>query len=278
MDKITWTLSATFINNTPLYGLEPMQAAMSGDESALNRIFANVARGAIPMSGALGVVSSAITSSQKDLQSDIVKYIQNKTPIASSFLPEEIDLWTGEALNDIDNPVLRILNALSPIKVNGTQEPWRQWLLDTGWDGYSRLTKHSSGAYTYSETEREQIYKYIGDMQLHKQLERLMKSKKYNDQVGKLRSHRVTGQDLENDRIQLKTKYLPLYKEIDRIIKNAQKLAEKQLEEDIPSIPRTVQYQQNVDQSMKRGDVDQANQLQRKELETRKLLQFGGSQ
>ena len=276
--KLMWTISATFLNDTPLQGLEPLISIINGDLSGFNRAGANATRAMIPMSGALGVVSSAITSSQKDLQSDIVKYIQNKTPIASSFLPEEIDLWTGEALNDIDNPVLRILNALSPIKVNGTQEPWRQWLLDTGWDGYSRLTKHSSGAYTYSETEREQIYKYIGDMQLYKQLEKLMKSKKYNDQVGKLRSHRVTAQDLENDRIQLKSKYLPLYKEIDRIIINAQKLAEKQLEEDIPSIPRTVQYQQNVDRSMKRGDVDEANRLQRKELETRQLLQFGGSQ
>ena len=117
LDKITWTLSATYLNNTPLYGLEPFQAAMSGDQSAWQRMTANLVRGAIPMSGALGVVSNAITASQKDIYKDLMGYIGNRVPIASSFLPEKIDYWTGQPINEIDNPFLRTLNALSPIKV-----------------------------------------------------------------------------------------------------------------------------------------------------------------
>ena len=46
-------------------------------------------------------------------------------------------------------------------KSNGGVEPWRQWLLTTGWDGLSRLKRDSTGSYDYQPEEREKIYKYI---------------------------------------------------------------------------------------------------------------------
>ena len=270
--KLMWTISATFLNETPLQGLEPLVAASNGDLSGWSRLVANSTRAMIPQSGALGVLSNAITSTQKDIQADIVKYVQNKIPIASSLLTEEIDIWTGEPLNDIQNPVLRILNAINPVKVSGTEEPWRKWLLTTGWDGLSRLKKSSDGSYEYSPEEREWIYKRIGEMQLYKKLIPLMNNPKYAEQVGKLRSHRVTAQDLENDRIKLKTSKLPLFKMIDKIIKDAQRQAEfefKQIHLDAANSMRT---QSLVDRAMESGNVDRANQLQKKELETRQLL------
>lgn len=68
----------------------------------------------------MGVLSQAITSSQKDIHGDMMEYLMNRLPIASSMLPEQIDFWTGQPLNDIDNPVLRILNSVSPMKFSGT--------------------------------------------------------------------------------------------------------------------------------------------------------------
>ena len=52
----------------------------------------------------------------------------NRIPGANTTLPQQIDFWTGEAINDIGDPLLRMLNALSPIKVRKDQEPWRRWL------------------------------------------------------------------------------------------------------------------------------------------------------
>ena len=274
MAKIMWTISATFLNETPLTSLEPLVAAANGDLTGWTRLVANAARAFIPQSGALGVTSNAITSTQKDIESSIPKYVQNKIPIASSFLPEQIDIWTGTPLNDIDNPVLRFLNAFNPIKVSGTTEPWRMWLLTTGWDGLGRLKKDSTGSYEYTEREREQIYKYIGEQQLYKKLIPLMKSKKYKKQVGLLRSHRATGGDLDNEMIKLKTQKLPLFREIDKIIKDAQILAERRLLEERDDISNTILQQRKADQRMKQGDVQGASDIQKKELETRKLLQM----
>ena len=272
--KTMWTISATFLNETPLQGLEPLIAASNGDLSGWSRLVANSARSMIPQSSALGVASNAITSTQKDIQADVVKYVQNKIPILSSFLPEQIDIWTGEPLNDIDNPFLRILNAISPIKVSGTEEPWRKWLLTTGWDGLSRLKKDSTGSYEYSETEREQIYKYIGEMQLYKKLIPLMNSPKYKKQVGLLRAHRASGADLDNDLVKIKTQQLPLFKEINKIIRDAQAVAEAKLIATRPDIANTILHQRHADFKMKLGDVEGAVDAQSKELETRKLLQM----
>ena len=275
--KLMWTISATFLNETPLQGLEPLVAAANGDLTGWSRLVANSARSMIPQSGALGVLSNAITSTQKDIQADIVKYVQNKTPIASSFLPEQIDIWTGEPLNDIDNPFLRILNSLSPIKISGTEEPWRKWLLTTGWDGLGRLKKDSTGSYEYTEAEREAIYKHIGEQKLYKKLMPLMNNSRYNKELKLLRAHRATGDDLENQRIKLKTQQLPLFQKLDQIIKDAQFLAEKEVLSEKPDVLNTIVRQQVVNQRMKQGDVMGARQQQQQEKEERtRLLQFGG--
>ena len=270
--KLWWTISASFLSETPLQSIEPLVAAANGDLTGWTRLAANSARATIPQSGALGVVSNAITSTQKDIEASIPKYVQNKIPIASSFLPEQIDIWTGEPLNDIQNPYLRILNSLSPVKISGTQEPWRQWLLTTGWDGLGRLKMDSTGSYEYSEVEREKIYKYIGEMQLYKKLIPLMNNKKYKKQIGLLRDHRAKGSDLDNELIKLKTQRLPVFKKIDEIIRTAQMLAEKRLLKERADLRNTIKSQQIVNQQLDVGDVQGAANVQKKELETRQLL------
>ena len=278
--KVMWTIAATFLNETPLQGLEPLVAAASGDTSGWSRLTANAVRSWIPISGAAGVLSNAITSSQKDIQGEVHEYLMNRLPGLSSMLPEQIDIWTGEPLNDVSNPFLRALNAVSPIKVSGTREPWRVWLEESGWNGMGRLKMNSSGSYTYGPSERERIYKYMGEQQMYKQLLPLMKNKKYKTEVGWLRAHRATGDDLRNDRINLDTQHLPVIKEINRIVKNAQKKAELRLQQEakvdasLRGMQNSAWYQQMVDQRMKVGDVPGARDLQKKELETRNLLQM----
>ncbi len=275
--KLMWTISASFLNETPLQGLEPLVAAASGDLSGWSRLAANSARTWIPMSGAQGVLSNMITSSQKDLSGEIHEYIMNRTPFLSSLLPEQIDIWTGQPLNDLDNPFLRTLNAVSPVKISGTAEPWRMWLLETGWDGLGRLKKDSTGSYTYSTEERERIYKYMGEEQMYKELIPLMKSKKFKDDITQLRNYRVSGDRYGSEKLRLKTKYLPVHQLINKIVKTAQKKAELRLLEEarnnpeLSHIPLLVRTQRIVDEQMKQGDVEGAAKTKQ---ETQELLQM----
>ena len=124
------------------------------------------------------------------------------------------------------------------------------------------------------EVEREFIYKRIGEMELWKQLIPLMEDKKLNKQLGLLRSHRVQGGDLDNDKIKLKTQKLPIFTKIDKIIKDAQIIAEADFLRNRKDIQNTIEAQKAVDANMGRGNVQEASDLQKKELETRKLLQM----
>ena len=111
-------------------------------------------------------------------------------------------------------------------------------------------------------------------MELWKQLIPLMNNPAYNKQVNLLRSHRAAGYDLDNPEISLKTQNLPIFKVLDKIIKDAQKLAEHRLVSERPDIQRTITDQRQVDHLMKQGDVQGASDLQRKNLETQNLLQM----
>ena len=275
--KLTWTIAASFLNDSPLQGFEPLVAITNGDLSGYNRLVANSTRAMLPLSGGAGVLANAISSSQKDLEGEIREYLANRLPGFNHNLPEQIDIWTGDPLNDVDQPFLRILNALSPIKVSGTAEPWRKWLQEIQWDGLSRLRKDSTGSYEYSAAEREIIYKYIGEQQIWKKLKPLMKSKRYNEQIEFLRNHRSTQADLVGEDMKLKKSLLPVYSEINRIVKEAQIIAEQRLAEEQPKIQESIYTQQILNNQMKEGDVEGAAAYQKRQLDKQKLLQFGGT-
>tara|TARA_R100000458_G_C8008609_1_gene73683 strand:- start:48 stop:500 length:453 start_codon:yes stop_codon:yes gene_type:complete len=149
--------------------------------------------------------------------------------------------------------------------------------MEIQYDGLSRLTRDSTGSYEYTAEEREYIYKKIGEQKLYKQIERLMKNKKYQQQVEALRSHRSTDIDSKNEMIVLKKKLLPVYTEINMILKRAQASAELQLLSERPDIVETIQTQQYVNTEMKKGNIEGAVKQQEKHLEKQKLLQYGGS-
>ena len=277
--KLAWTLSSSFLNETPLQGFEPLIAITNGDLSGWNRIIANSARSMLPLSGGAGVAANAIDSAQKDLSGEIDEYIKNRIPFLKNSLPNQIDIWTGQPLNDIDHPFLRMLNAISPIKVSGTAEPWRQWLQEIEYDGLSRLRKDSTGSHEYTPQQREYIYEKIGQMQLYKKIEKLMKSGVYKNQLDALKLYRSQNAHLSNEKFKLKKKQLPVYREIDSYLTRALQEAEWMLLNDpeFKDIRGDIVGQQEIDASMKRGDVEGAAKIQKEQLEKQQLLQYGGA-
>ena len=104
-----------------------------------------------------------------------------------------------------------------------------------------------------------------------------MNSKRYNEQIAFLRNHRSTQADLVGEDMKLKKDLLPIYTEINRIVKEAQIIAEGRLAEEQPKIQESIYTQQILNNQMKKGDVEGAAAYQKKQLEKEKLLQFGGT-
>jgi hypothetical protein len=225
MGQIAWTFAQSFTANTPIEGLNPLVQLAGGDQgAAVQRYIANETRSMIPMSGALGVTANAVSIAQKDIYNDWRTYLFNRLPGVNTLLPEQIDPWTGDAIRDIDNPMLRIINALSPIKVSGEQEEWRQWLLSTGFNATSILRKDSSNSYEFSPTERETILKYVGEQELWREVDKIKGNPEYNAFLDDLRNHRNSGND--SDVINLPPKTGPVYDKLRTILKQGLERAE----------------------------------------------------
>ena len=279
--KLGWTISASFLNETPVGGLEPLVAIANNDFSGFERLAANTARSFVPFSGAGGVLQKSIDTARHELDRDIVQYFKAKQPIISGSLPYAWDIWKHQKVNDLSNPWLARMNAFSPLKISDGPEDWRKWLQEIGYTGVSRILKDSTGTYEYNNDERSAVYELISKQNMFKQLPRLMKSKKYQQHMGQMRAHNVTGDNLKYDH-QLESQDMPLYDELDLIIKEAHEKAELELLNTRPDIFESVKYQLLIDKYMKKGNIDKARELQRgapeaieeqqKQMEINKIL------
>jgi len=279
MRKIGWTLSATWLNGSPLAGLEPALKMINGEEGALKRFAAREVRAQIPMSGSLGVVSQMIDNSLKDIHKDLKGYLFNRLPGANATLPRRIDHWTGNEINLIDNPILRALNEASPVAISDGGEPWRIWVHSTGWPGMRTLTQHSKG-YQYDANQREAIGRYVGSLGYDKRIEReFMNNKAYNDDIETMRRLRQSG-DLTTENFELKASKLPLYQALDELESEARQAAEAFIEREYPEILLQNVGQDLLDKQTSRGDlpgaIDNMNKLQKnvEELEEVRQLNY----
>ena len=252
--KIGWTLSATWLNGSPLAGLEPALKMLNGEEGALKRFAAREVRAQIPMSGSLGVVSQMIDNSLKDIHKDLKGYLFNRLPGVNATLPRRPDPWTGKEINLIDNPILRILNEGSPVPISDGGEPWRVWLHSTGWPGMKTLTQHSKG-FQYDANQREEISRYVGTLGLDKRIEReFMNNKAYNDDIEIMRRLRQSG-ELNTENFELKASKLPLYQALNELENQARQAAEAYMERKYPEILLQNVGQDLLDDKTSKGDL-----------------------
>ncbi len=272
--KLSYSLAASFLQQSILTSMEPIVAASTGDLSGWNRAVAQMLRSYIPLSSGLGVLSQMIDSAQKDINREIHEYLLKRVPVLSLMLTDANDIWTGEKVNDLGNPYLRVFNAVSPFKISGTAEPWRIWLQEIGFNGLSKLTRDSTGSYEYSIEERQLIYKYIGEQQLYKKVQKYMKDPAVLKQIKEMKVHRSTGNDLLNEKVKLEIDNLPIHRMLAKDLRTAQLIAEKRLLAERPDIANTILHQRYAKSQMKRGDVQGAIQTQEDELKTRQLLQM----
>ena len=258
LNKLIWTLSATFLQNSIFTGLEPFVQIMNNDLTGFSRYAANTTRMFLPMSGAAGVLAKAIDSSQKDIHDNVMHYIINRTPIVSLGLPKAVDIYTGKYVNDYENPTAKILNSLSKIKVSSTNEPWRVKLREIGYDGASILRKDSTGTYEYTASEREYLNKLIGMQEPWRKIEKILNSPKHKKQIDDLRAHIASGRDLSYGRVTIDGKRMPIYREIDFVMEQAQKNAELIMRRERPDIWDTVIQQRLINRYIEQGQLEEA--------------------
>jgi hypothetical protein len=162
--KISFAVSINVANKTFLSGFEPLVSMLSGEEGAWNRFVATQADSIIPGTGARSLLSQAITPQLKDVENDIGAYLMNRNKFlynGNEELKDLVDVYTGEPIR-YHEPITAAVNAMLPFfKSNGGIEPWRQWLLSTGWDNLQTIRTNKVTGQPLSSEERFWINNWI---------------------------------------------------------------------------------------------------------------------
>jgi len=271
MQKLIWTTTQAFASSTPLTGIEPLVAwVASGDDGAMQRFLTNTARMAVPLSSGQGVLAKALDNANKEVYNDLQNYIGSRIPFVNMTVPDKIDWWTGTPVNEMDNPILRVMNAVNPIPVTQTLEPWREWINNSGLDLSTSLLTDSTGTHRYTAQERNIMAQYIGEQQIWKKIygngkpggSGMMFNKKYNDQLDIVRAEMSTGKTF--DELQPDTKNLPVVVRLNRLVRDAKRIAEQRMFENYPTIAQKITGKKLIDNAMKAGDPSKAYSIAEK--------------
>lgn len=162
--KIMYSISMNIANKTFLSGFEPLVSMLSGDEGAWNRFLAMQADSMIPYTGVRSILSKAITPQLKDVENDFNSYLANRNKFLygdNETLKDLLDIYTGQPIN-YHEPLTAAANAMLPFfKSNGGMEPWRQWLLSTGWDNLQTVRTNPTTKEPLTPKERQFVNNWI---------------------------------------------------------------------------------------------------------------------
>ena len=225
--KISHSIAMNVTNKTFLSGFEPLVSLFSGDEGAWNRFLAMQADSMLPYAGVRSVLSRAVVPQLQDVQNDFLSYMSNRNRFA---VPEGetrqsyLDIYTGQPINQAADPLTSALNAFMPFfKQSGGLEPWRQWLLSTGWDGLQTPRTNLTTGNPLTPGERQWLNNWIAENAgLKDQIEQMMDApdKFWDKQIKEYVGRR--GQLKQSD---YAIKDTIVHKELDRIHNDAFKQA-----------------------------------------------------
>ncbi len=263
--KLAWTLAASFADS-PLQGFQPLMEILSGNgRAAIQAASKAVGTTFIPRSSAMAALARGINSAQKEIAGHMHEYLMNRIPLVRALLPNRWDIWTDEALNDVNEPWRKVANTFNPYKVSATLPWWKKVLFDIRWDGMSKLTVSSDGSYKYTPRQLEAMGKLIAAQKPVNDLIKILNKPKNKKIIEDLKLHRSKNWYNFNKRVELDHTLLPIFQEIDAMLDLKKRIAEIRLEEMYPEIAEGRLKQIIADQRMREGDIQGAVKMQQTE-------------
>ena len=165
--KVGFAITMNVTNNTFVGGFEPLAGMLTSDPTAWNRFWAQqVDQTAIPFRGIRSILNNAISPQLRDVNNDFFAYMKNANKFLfggaeEDALPNLLDVYTGKPIRGYES-ITQAANAVLPFfKQNADIEPWRQWLLSTGWDGLQRHRRNKITGQPLTARERHYINNWV---------------------------------------------------------------------------------------------------------------------
>ena len=273
--KIAFSISMNIANKTFLSGFEPLVSMFSGDEGAFKRFLVNQTDSLIPFapSGMRSVLNNAIAPQLKDVENDWNSLMANKWKFMSPpDLVDQLDIYTGKPIR-FHEPLTAGANAFLPFgKSNGDMEPWRQWLISTGWDSVSSMRINPVTGEILSPQDRHFINNWIAkNMNLAGQIEGMMNHPS-GFWTNKMKEYKkARGWKKQKD---YPIKELVVHKELDRIHRNAMRYACSALERYHAQYSQVGLQNTRIKNALRQGNIPESLKANETKEELKRLLNF----
>ena len=263
--KAAFAISMNMTNSTFLSGFEPLVGLISGDAGAWTRFWAQQTDMMLPYKGVRGVLNNVVSPQLKEVSNDYGSYLMNANKFlfsGSENLKDMLDVFTGQPIRSYD-PLTNATNAVLPMfKSNGGMEPFRQWLLSTGWDGLQSIRKNPHTKQPLKSHEKHYINNWIAkNANLQAQITQLMTrnggwyQKKIDEYV------KERGQMPQS---QFPIKQTVVHRELDRIFDRAFKAAWNSFENYEKQFTTVGREMRTRDLYLQQGKMKEAAQKARK--------------
>jgi hypothetical protein len=161
------TLTANISNDIFGTEIETLAGLVQLDPTAWNKYAAGTIDSLIPGTAVRGALSSVLVPALQDVENNWQSYLANRNrwmPSVRNALSNQIDIFTGNQINTGASPLDLAMSKMLPFfKTNAGMEPWRQWLISTGWDGMSKPLIDKTSLEELDPDKRQWINRWIGD-------------------------------------------------------------------------------------------------------------------
>jgi hypothetical protein len=177
LQKISLVVAQAISSKSYLAGIQSFVDLFAGRPGQAERIVAALMNNQVPLAGLRNEMSKLFVPHMREIGSGIDQSIRNRNlimeTIAGEALPIKYDMLNGKPIKNYDF-FTRAFNAVSPVSLNLSVSPGRQFLFESGYDlRMSTYYAPDSTNLTDEPKIRSMFQKAIGDQNLERQLDKL---------------------------------------------------------------------------------------------------------
>ena len=177
LQKISLVVAQAISSKSYLAGIQSFVDLFAGRPGQAERIVAALANNQVPLAGLRNEMGKLFVPHMREIGSGIDQSIRNRNlimeTIAGESLPIKYDMLNGKPIKNYDF-FTRAFNAVSPVSLNLSVSPGRQFLFESGYDlRMSTYYAPDSTNLTDEPKIRSMFQKAIGDQNLERQLDKL---------------------------------------------------------------------------------------------------------
>ena len=177
LQKISLVVAQAISSKSYLAGIQSFVDLFAGRPGQAERILAALANNQIPLAGLRNEMGKLFVPHMREIGSGIDQSIRNRNLIMEMTtgdpLPIKYDMLNGQPIRNYDF-FTRAFNAVSPVSLNLSVSPGRQFLFESGYDLRMSTYYAPDGTNLTDEPKiRSMFQKAIGDQNLERQLDKL---------------------------------------------------------------------------------------------------------